>query len=117
MRNDIRNEIDECLDLSDGYECYKSEWQAKAVGIINEYYCEQERYDEIVYDLASDEWEDLVKHQLESRGWQGLLFFLGKLKPLDDWAYLDGYGNAKAVNGSDLVGILKDIKQELENEE
>lgn len=114
--SDIRNEIDECLNLSDGYECYKSEWQEQAVGIINEYYYNQERYDEIIYNLASEEWEELVKQQLDSRGWQGLLFFLGKLEPADDWAYLDGYGNARAVGGSDLVGILKDIKQELENE-
>lgn len=117
MKNNIRNEIDECLDLSDSYECSSDKWQQKAVGIINEYYYEQERYDEIVYDLASDEWEELVKQQLDTGGWQGLLFFLGKLEPMDDWANLDGYGNAKALGGADLVGILKDIKQELENEE
>lgn len=110
---ELKKRVDDCLNLSDGYECYKDDWQNKAVGIINEYYEEQERYDEIVYDLASDEWEDIVKQQLDTRGWQGLLFFLGKLEPMDDWAYLDGYGNARAVNGSDLVGILKDIKQEL----
>ena len=112
----MEENIKELLDLSDGYECYKDEWQQKAVGAINDYYYEREQYDDIVYDLASDEWEELVKQQLESRGWQGLLFFLGKLEPMDDWAYLDGYGNAKALSGADLVGILKDILGELENE-
>ena len=100
----------------DKYACYKDEWQGRAVGVINNYYYERDQYDDIIYDLASDEWEDLVKQQLDSRGWQGLLFFLGKLEPMDDWATLDGYGNAVAVSGSELVGYLKDIKQELENE-
>ena len=100
----------------DEYACYKDEWQGRAVATINDYYFEREQYDDIVYDLASEEWEDLVKQQLDSRGWQGLLFFLGKLEPLDDYACLDGYGNAVAVSGKELVGYLKDIKQELENE-
>ena len=100
----------------DELACYKDEWQGRAVAVINDYYYEREQYDDIIFDLASEEWEDIVKQQLDSRGWQGLLFFLGKLEPLDDYACLDGYGNAVAVNGKELVGYLKDIKQELENE-
>ena len=111
-------EINELLKQAeqDKNACYTDEWQSKAVGVINNYYYERDQYDDIVYDLSSDEWEDIVKQQLDSRGWQGLLFFLGKLEPMDDWACLDGYGNAVAVSGSELVGYLKDIKQELENE-
>ena len=109
--NELLKEVEQ-----DETACYNDKWQQKAVGAINNYYYDREQYDDIVYDLASEEWEDLVKSQLDSRGWQGLLFFLGKLEPLDDWAYLDGYGNARAISGADLVGILKDIKQELENE-
>ena len=100
----------------DEFACYKDEWQNRAVAEINNFYYDRDRYDEIVYDLASDEWEDIVKQQLDSRGWQGLLFFLGKLEPMDDWACLDGYGNAVAVSGKELIGYLKDIKQELEDE-
>jgi hypothetical protein len=90
---------------------YKEEWQHKAVYTLNDFYMEADRYDDIIYDLASDEWEDLVKQQLESRGWQGLLFFLGKLEPMDDYAYLDGYGNAKSCD-YDLLGMLEDALSE-----
>ena len=100
----------------DEYACYESKWQSEAVAEINNFYYDRDRYDDIIYDLASEEWEDIVKQQLDSRGWQGLLFFLGKLEPMDDWACLDGYGNAVAVNGKELVGYLEDIKQELEDE-
>lgn len=109
--NELLKEVEQ-----DEYACYTDEWQGRAVATINDYYFERDNYDDIVYDLASEEWEDLVKQQLDSRGWQGLLFFLGKLEPMDEWACLDGYGNALAVNGKELVGYLKDIKQELEAE-
>lgn len=116
--DETMNEINELLKQAEGDElvCYAGEWQGRAVEAINNYYYERERYDDIIYDLASEEWEDLVKSQLDSRGWQGLLFFLGKLEPMDDWATLDGYGNAVAVNGKELVGYLKDIKEEIDNE-
>ena len=117
-KGDIMDEINELLKEveQDEYACYTDEWESRAVGVINDYYYERDNYDDIVYDLASEEWADLVKQQLDSRGWQGLLFFLGKLEPMDNYACLDGYGNAVAVNGKELVGYLKDIKQELENE-
>lgn len=114
---ELKKRIDDCLNLSDEYECYSDDWQSRAVEIINEYACENDYSEEyMVFDLTSIFWEEIVKHQLDTRGWRGLLYFLGKLNPTDDYAQLDGYGNAVAVSGSDLVGILKDIKQELENE-
>lgn len=112
----MKNRIDECLNLSGNYEHCRHEWQNRATRIINDYYYERDRWDDIIYDLASEEWEELVRQQIDIRGWQGLLYFIGEVKLTDDWACLDAYGNAKAVNGSDLVGILKDIKQELEDE-
>lgn len=92
--------------------CYKSEWQERAVWALNEYYIEHEPDNEI-YDLNGDLWEDLVKYELETRSWQGLLFFLGKLEPMDNWARLDGYGNATRVSGDDLLGMLEDMLEEM----
>lgn len=110
---DIR-ELLEAVE-QDKYACYKDEWQSRAVATLNNYYYDNDYYDNEIFDLESDEWEELVKHQLDSRGCSGLLFFLGKLEPMDDWATLDGYGNAVAVNGEELVGYLKDIQEEIKN--
>ena len=95
---------------ADKYACYGEDWGRRAVWALNEWYFDHDRYDEEVFDLSSDEWEELVKNQLENRGWTGLLYFLGKLEPMDDWAQLDGYGNAERITGADLLGLLEDIE-------
>ena len=95
---------------ADKYACYGEEWGRRAVWALNEWYFDRDRYDEEIFDLSSDTWDELVKNQLESRGWTGLLYFLGKLEPMDDWAQLDGYGNATRITGADLLGFLEDIE-------
>ena len=93
---------------ADKYAIYHSEWQERAVACLNEIYFDADRYDDEIYDLADDRWAELVKYNLESRGWAGLLYFIGRLEPCDDWAYIDAYGNAKALCGDDLLGLLRD---------
>ena len=111
--NDIKKQIKALIKEAKEDESvqYKDEWQNKAVWTLNDFYVEAGRDDDVIYDLASDEWEDLVKQQLENRGWQGLLYFLGKLEPMDDYAYLDGYGNAKSCD-YDVLGMLEDALSE-----
>ena len=92
----------------DKYAIYSDEWQAEAVAILNERYFDDGREDYEIFDTTSDIWDELVKHQLESRGWDGLMFFLGKIRPTTDLAQLDGYGNATEITGDDLLGFLKD---------
>ena len=101
----------------DEYAQYKDEWQARAVATLNEYNFERDYYDDEIFDLNSDEWDEIVKREIDARGALGVLFFLGKIKPCDDWAQLDGYGNAVAVSGGDLLEMLKDARGEGEDEE
>lgn len=113
----MKKEIDELLKEveRDEYAQYSTDWQGRAVAVLNEYNIDRDYYDDEIFDLSSDEWDEIVRQQLESRGATGLLYFLGKIEPMDEWAQLDGYGNAVAVSGSDMVGMLKDAKEELED--
>lgn len=115
----MKKEIEELLAevARDEYAPYKDEWQGRAVAVLNEYNIDRDYYDDEIFDLSSDEWDEVVRGQLDSRGALGLLFFLGKIEPSDDWAQLDGYGNATPVNGADLVGLLKDARDEMERED
>lgn len=88
---------------SDGY---KSDWKADAVEVLNEFYEEQNCYDDRIYDLESDEWEDLVKWNLEQRGWLGVKILLDGIDNSAEYAYLDGYGNGKTAD--------YELKQKLE---
>ena len=99
---------------SDKYAIYSDEWQAEAVAILNEKYFDDGRYDDEIFDTNSDVWDELVKQQLESRGWVGLMFFLGQIRTTTNLAQLDGYGNATEITGDDLLGFLKD-ESEVEN--
>lgn len=114
----MKKEIIELLEEveRDKYAQYKTEWQGRAVAVLNEFYFDRDRYDNEIFDTESEEWDEIVRHQLDDGGTQRLLYFLGKLEPCDGWAQLDGYGNAVAVSGSDLVGMLKDVRKELEND-
>lgn len=113
----MKKEIEELLKEveRDEYAQYSTEWQGRAVETLNEFYYYADRYDDVIYDLSSDEWDELVRQQLDSRGALGLLFFLGKIEPCDEWGQLDGYGNGVAVSGGDFVGMLKDARKELED--
>ena len=116
---EIKEEIKELLGEveRDKYAQYETEWEVKAVAVLNEYNFEIDRYDDEIFDLDSDEWDEIVRHELEKGGARRLLYFLGQIEPADEWARLDGYGNAVAVRGSDMVEMLKDTMQEIEDEQ
>lgn len=101
----------------DKYAQYKTEWEERAVEALNAWNLdERKNWDDFVYNADSEEFEDMVRGQLEARGWRGLKFFLQGVSNTADWARLDGYGNAVAVSGSDMVEMLKDALQEIEDE-
>lgn len=117
-RKVMKKEIEELLKeaRADKYAQYSTDWQGRAVAVLNEFYIDRDRYNDEIFDLDSDEWDEIVRQQLESRGATGLLYFLGKIEPCDEWGQFDGYGNAVAVSGSDMVGMLEDARKELEND-
>ena len=97
----------------DKYKKWSSEWQERAVGVINNYYYDNDNYEDVIYSTASDEWDEICARQLESRAWQGLMFFLRGLTAGSDWAVIDAYGNAEEVDGEYIAGALRDIKDEI----
>ena len=101
----------------DQYADCKADWQMRAVAVLNEYSFETNRYDDEIFNVESDEWDEIVRHELEKGGARRLLYFLGQIEPMDEWARLDGYGNAVAVSGSDMLGMLKGTLQEIEDEQ
>ena len=100
----------------DQYADCKADWQGRAVAVLNEYSFEIDRYDDEILNVESDEWDEIVRHELEKGGARRLLYFLEKIEPMDEWARLDGYGNAVAVTGSDMLEMLKDVMQEIGDE-
>lgn len=100
----------------DQYADCKADWQVRAVDVLNEYNFDTNRYDDEILNVESDEWDEIVRHELEKGGARRLLYFLGQIEPMDEWARLDGYGNAVAVSGSDMVEMLKDTLQEIGDE-
>ena len=115
---EIKESIKELLEeveRDDGAK-HMAKWQVRAAEILNEYSFETDRYDDEIFDVDSDEWDDVVRHELEKGGARRLLYFLGQVEPADEWARLDGYGNAVAVTGTDMLEMLKDTMQEIEDE-
>ena len=96
---------------------YLAKWQVRAVEVLNEYNFETNRFEDEIWDTETREWDELVIQQADNRGARGVMYFLGQLEPADEWARLDGYGNAVAVSGSDMLGMLKDTLQEIEDEQ
>ena len=115
---EIKESIKELLGevKRDQYADCKADWQGRAVAVLNEYSFEMDRYDDGIFNVESDEWDEIVRHELEKGGARRLLYFFGEIEPMDEWARLDGYGNAVAVTGSDMLEMLKDVVQEIENE-
>ena len=116
---EIKESIKELLGevKRDEYADCKADWQGRAVAVLNEYSLEIDRYDDEIFNVESDEWGEIVRQELEEGGARRLLYFLEKIEPMDEWARLDGYGNAVAVSGSDMLEMLKDVVQEIENEQ
>lgn len=115
----MRKEMQKLLKQAeaDNLARYSDEWQANAVRVLNEYYVEHDRYDEEIFEQDDEAWEEIVKHNLETRGATGLLFLLAKVEPMDDYVALDGYGNGEGVHADDLIDRLEWAIDELKNEE
>lgn len=94
---------------------YKSEWRAEAVSVLNEFYDEYNRPDDRIYEVDSDEWEDIVKWNLEQRGSVGVKILLENVDNTADYVYLDGYGNGKTADYN-LKEQLEWAIEELETE-
>ena len=102
--NDIKNLLREYEE--DNNKKYDDKWVAEAVNALNERYLDTGYDDSYIYDTNSDEFEDLVKYNLESRGWQGVEYFLGNVELMTNYAQVDAYGNAKSVD-YDIVDLLQ----------
>lgn len=101
----------------DKYAQYKDDWQRRAVEALNAWNLdERKNWDAYIYGANGEEFEDMVRGQLEARGWCGLKFFLHGVSTTADWVRLNGYGNGEEGSGSDMVGMLKDARKELEND-
>ena len=116
---EIKESIKELLEEveRDEYADCKADWQGRAVAVLNEYNLEIDRYDDEIFNVDSDEWDEIVRHELKKGGARRLLYFFGQIEPADEWARLDGYGNAVAVTGTDMLEMLKDTMQEIEHED
>jgi hypothetical protein len=66
---------------------------------------------EYVQDIVSDEeLDELVKQQADSRGWQGVKFFLAGIDYMnDEYYWINGYGNAENLSHERLEGIVSDL--------
>ena len=100
---------------SDKYKEYDFNWKSEVVSVLNEYNYE-ENPDDIIYDLNSDEWEEIVKMNLEQRGWIGVKILLEDVDNNADYGRLDAYGNGKSCD-YDLLEDLKDLIEELGDKE
>lgn len=112
--NDYKKQIKELLEEAneDKYKEYGRDWQERAMQTLNEINSERGYYDDYIYDLASDEWDEICKHELETRGWTGMKFFLEGVETTSDYAYLNGYGNAQACD-YDFKGLLEDLLEDI----
>ena len=102
---------------ADEYKKYDDGWQGRAVAVLNNWYIEDGRNDDEIYDTAGEVWDDIVKYNLENRGWVGLKYLLADVGNLADWARLDAYGNGEEITGDDLAGLLADLVEEIEDDE
>lgn len=90
---------------------YSNEWQSDAVSTLNDYYYAMNYLDDIIYDTSDLSWEERVEHELTSRGWVGVKFFLEDVGNTSEWAKIDGYGNGKSVD-YDLLDLLETAAEE-----
>lgn len=99
----------------DKYKEYDDAWKSDAVSTLNEWYMEVGREDDEIYELTSDIFEDIVKYNLESRGWLGVKCFLEDVENTADYGRIDAYGNGKSCD-YELVDDLKEMVEEIERE-
>ena len=107
--NELKNQVKALID--DG-RIHESDWQAKAVSVLTEV-ANQTGYDSYyIYDTNDYLWEDLVKHELETRGFVGVKCFLEDVDAQCDYAQVDAYGNGKSLYGDDLLSMLQEAYDE-----
>ena len=106
---EINNKIAELIEKAekDSTLTYKDEWQREAVWTLNDYYMTKGYDDNEIYDLTDDLWEEIVKYNLESRGWLGVKFLLEGIDNTAEYGKLDAYGNGTSVD-YDLLDLLKE---------
>lgn len=112
MKNEIKALLKEVE--ADKNREYADDWLAKAVSTLNEYYIDKNYDGDYIYDLESDEWEEIVKYNLESRGWIGVKILLQDVSNTSNYARLDGYGNGESVDYK-IKELLDDALAELNN--
>ena len=114
--NTLKNQIADLIKDAESseYRKYESEWQRKAVDTLNEYYQEYGLDDHEIYDLSDDVWDEIVKYNLESRGWLGVKFLLQDISNTSEWGRLDAYGNGESVD-YDLLDFLKEALDEIDD--
>ena len=100
----------------DNNKKYEDAWVTEAISALNEHYLDTGYDDSYIYETCSDEFEDLVKYNLESRGWQGVKYFLEDVALMSDYAQIDAYGNAKSVD-YDIVDLLQAEADEADEDE
>lgn len=110
---DINNKIAELIKKAekDDTLTYNDEWQREAVYTLNDYYQEKGYTDDEIYDLEDDLWEEVVKYNLESRGWLGVKILLEGIDNMAEYGKLDAYGNGRSVD-YELLDLLKEAKDD-----
>ena len=110
---EINNKIAELIEKAekDHNLTYDDEWQREAVWTLNDYYNEKGYTDDEIYDLNEEIWEEIVKYNLEKRGWLGVKYLLDGIENGAEWGKLDAYGNGRSVD-YDLLELLKDAKDD-----
>lgn len=96
---------------ADKYKQYSEAWKAEAVALLDDYNYEHDSGD-VIYDLDSEEWDEVVKMNLEQRGWVGVKILLEGIDNTATYARLDGYGNGKSCD-YELIDLLKNLIDEL----
>lgn len=111
--DNLNNKIAELIEKAekDNTLTYNDEWQREAVWTLNDYYNEKGYTDDEIYDLTDDLWEEIVKYNLEKRGWLGVKFLLEDIDNTAEYGKLDAYGNGKSVD-YDLLELLKDAQND-----
>ena len=97
---------------ADEYKQYSEAWKAEAVALLDDYNYEHNP-DDVIYALDSEEWEEVVKMNLEQRGWIGVKILLDGIDTAAAYAYLDGYGNGKSCD-YELIDLLKNLIDEID---
>ena len=96
----------------DKYKQYSEAWKAEVVALLDDYNYEHDSGD-VIYDLDSEEWEEVVKMNLEQRGWVGVKILLEGIDATATYARLDGYGNGRSCD-YELIDLLKNLIDEID---